>query len=343
MDAALPLVFLAIMGVSLVLYVILDGYDLGIGLLLPLASDREKDTMIAAIGPFWDANETWLVLGVGVLLIAFPSAHALVLTSLYIPVTIMLFGLILRGVSFDFRVKAASNQKRMWNRAFAGGSLIAAVAQGWMLGSYITGLTPSAVNFAFSVLIAATMPALYVVLGAGWLLLKTEGELFDKALAWGRRAMPTMGLALVAISISTPLVSETISGRVVQPAELHRPAADSARDGRRVRRRVLGAAPARRGARRLRLDRPRRHGAHVRDGRVGARVQPLSVHRPRPLDDLGGGRGAELAEVRVRRRRNRAALHDRVHDLRLPHLPRQSDGLELRRSATELARRTRLA
>ena len=122
MDAALPLVFLAIMGLSLVLYVILDGYDLGIGMLLPLASDREKDAMIATIGPFWDANETWLVLGVGVLLIAFPAAHALVLTALYIPVTIMLFGLILRGVSFDFRVKAASNQKRMWNRAFAGGS-----------------------------------------------------------------------------------------------------------------------------------------------------------------------------------------------------------------------------
>jgi cytochrome d ubiquinol oxidase subunit II len=210
-DAALPVVFLAIMGVSLVLYVILDGYDLGIGLLLPFASDREKDTMIAAIGPFWDANETWLVLGVGVLLIAFPAAHALVLTSLYIPVTIMLFGLILRGVSFDFRVKAATHQKRMWNRAFAGGSLIASVAQGWMLGSYITGLAPSAVNLAFSGLIAATMPALYVVLGSGWLLLKTEGELFDKALAWGRRAMPIMGLALFGISISTPLVSETIA------------------------------------------------------------------------------------------------------------------------------------
>ena len=211
MDAALPVVFLAIMGVSLVLYVILDGYDLGIGLLLPFASDREKDTMVAAIGPFWDANETWLVLGVGVLLIAFPAAHALVLTSLYIPVTVMLFGLILRGVSFDFRVKAATHQKRMWNRAFAGGSAVAAVAQGWMLGSYITGLAPSAVNVAFSVLIAATMPALYVVLGSGWLLLKTEGELFDKALAWGRRAMPAMGLALFAISISTPLVSETIA------------------------------------------------------------------------------------------------------------------------------------
>ena len=145
----------------LLLYVILDGYDLGIGMLLPLASDAEKDTMIAAIGPFWDANETWLVLGVGVLLIAFPAAHGLVLTSLYIAVTIMLFGLILRGVSFDFRVKAEARQKRLWNRAFAAGSLIAALAQGWMLGSYITGLETRAVNIAFAALIALTLPALY--------------------------------------------------------------------------------------------------------------------------------------------------------------------------------------
>jgi cytochrome d ubiquinol oxidase subunit II len=201
------------MGIALLLYVILDGYDLGLGLLLPFASDKEKDTMIAAIGPFWDANETWLVLGVGVLLIAFPAAHGLVLTSLYLPVTIMLIGLILRGVSFDFRVKAAARHKRMWNRAFAGGSLLAATAQGWMLGSYVTGLTPSAMNSTFAALVAITMPALYVVLGAGWLLLKTDGPLFDKALRWGKRAMPPMGIALFAISIATPLVSPTIAER----------------------------------------------------------------------------------------------------------------------------------
>jgi cytochrome d ubiquinol oxidase subunit II len=211
MDMTLPLIFMAIMGISLLLYVILDGYDLGIGMLLPLGTAAEKDTMIAAIGPFWDANETWLVLGVGVLLIAFPEAHGLVLTSLYLPVTIMLVGLILRGVSFDFRVKADVKQRRMWNRAFALGSFIAAAAQGWMLGSYVTGLDQSAVNFAFSALIAITLPALYVVLGAGWLLLKTEGGLFEKAIRWGRNAMPAMGLALLAVSVSTPIVSETIA------------------------------------------------------------------------------------------------------------------------------------
>jgi cytochrome d ubiquinol oxidase subunit II len=213
MEQALPLIFLGVMGLALLVYVVLDGYDLGIGILLPLAGDDEKDTMIASIGPFWDANETWLVLGVGVLLIGFPSAYSMVLTALYIPVTVMLFGLILRGVAFDFRVKANVKHKHLWNRAFAAGSLIAASAQGWMLGSYITGLEPGAMNTAFSFLIALTMPALYVVLGAGWLMIKCEGALFDKAMQWGRNAMPAMGLALLAISISTPLISDDIAAR----------------------------------------------------------------------------------------------------------------------------------
>lgn len=213
METVLPLVFMAIMGFSLLMYVLLDGYDLGIGILFPFAESSERETMIASIGPFWDANETWLVLGVGILLIAFPQAHGLILTSLYLPVTIMLIGLILRGVSFDFRVKAVAQQRRMWNRLFALGSLVAAMAQGWMLGSYITGLGGGIVNLAFSALIAVTLPAYYVVLGAGWLLLKTDGALFDKALCWGRRALPLMALAMLAVSISTPLVSETITQR----------------------------------------------------------------------------------------------------------------------------------
>ncbi len=204
---------MGIMGFALLVYVILDGYDLGIGLLLPLATDEEKDIMIASIGPFWDANETWLVLGVGVLLIGFPAAYAMVLTALYLPVTIMLSGLILRGVAFDFRVKANAKHKHLWNRAFALGSGIAAAAQGWMLGSYITGLSPGIMNTGFSCLIALTMPALYVVLGAGWLMIKCEDALFDKAARWGRNAMPLMGLALLAISVSTPIVSSTIAER----------------------------------------------------------------------------------------------------------------------------------
>jgi cytochrome d ubiquinol oxidase subunit II len=101
----------------------------------------------------------------------------------------------------------------MWNRAFAAGSLVASLAQGWMLGAYVTGLQTSALSLAFSALIMLTLPALYLVLGAGWLLIKTEGELFDKALRWGRNAMPAMGVALLAVSVSTPIVSPTIAAR----------------------------------------------------------------------------------------------------------------------------------
>ncbi|MFT5933335.1 MAG: cytochrome d ubiquinol oxidase subunit II [Hydrogenophaga sp.] len=202
----LPLFFLAVMGLSLLAYVILDGYDLGVGLLLPLARDSEKDTMIASIGPFWDANETWLVLGVGVLLIAFPFAHGLVLQALYLPVAVMLIGLILRGVAFDFRTKAPTRYKRFWNRAFFIGSLMASTSQGWMLGSYITGFAPGALGWAFSLGIAITLPAAYVLLGAGWLIMKAEGDLQQRAVHWARRVMWPMAAALVAISAATPLV-----------------------------------------------------------------------------------------------------------------------------------------
>jgi cytochrome d ubiquinol oxidase subunit II len=206
----LPLFFLAVMGLSLLAYVVLDGYDLGVGLLLPLATDAEKDTMIASIGPFWDANETWLVLGVGVLLIAFPRAHGLVLQALYLPVALMLIGLILRGVAFDFRVKAPTRYKPFWNRAFFGGSLAASTAQGWMLGSYITGFAPGPLGWAFSLGIAFTLPAAYVLLGAGWLIMKTDGDLQTRSVAWARRVVWPMGAALLAISAATPLVNPAV-------------------------------------------------------------------------------------------------------------------------------------
>lgn len=209
----LPLIFFFVMGLALLLYAILDGYDLGIGLLLPLAQDNEKDIMIASIGPFWDANETWIVLGIGVLLIAFPIAHGEVLTALYLPVTFMLMGLIIRGVAFDFRVKAGEQHKPMWNRLFFFGSLVATVCQGWMIGSYVTGLTPSLLNTLFSGLIALTLPFLYIVLGASWLLIKTEGELFNKSIRWARNALLPMGIALLAVSIATPIVSESIASK----------------------------------------------------------------------------------------------------------------------------------
>jgi cytochrome d ubiquinol oxidase subunit II len=201
---------MAVMGLSLLAYVVLDGYDLGVGILLPFATDAEKDIMVSSIGPFWDANETWLVLGVGVLLVAFPYAHSLVLTNLYLPVAVMLVGLILRGVSFDFRVKARAARKGMWNGLFSAGSLMAAMAQGWMLGSYLTGFDRGALSLLFAFGIALTLPTAYAMLGAGWLIMKTWDELQAKAVRWARNVLMPMGLALVGISLATPLVSRTV-------------------------------------------------------------------------------------------------------------------------------------
>lgn len=206
----LPLIFMAVMGLSLLAYVVLDGYDLGVGILLPFATDAEKDVMVSSIGPFWDANETWLVLGVGVLLIAFPKAHSLVLTHLYLPVAVMLIGLILRGVSFDFRVKAHAAHKSTWNRLFALGSLMAAMAQGWMLGSYLTGFDNGTWSLLFAAGIALTLPTAYAMLGAGWLIMKTWDELQLKAVAWARTVLWPMGAALLGISLATPMVSQTV-------------------------------------------------------------------------------------------------------------------------------------
>jgi cytochrome d ubiquinol oxidase subunit II len=209
----LPLIFMAVMGLALLAYVVLDGYDLGVGLLLPFAADEEKDVMVSSIGPFWDANETWLVLGIGILLIAFPRAHGMVLSALYLPVAVMLIGLVLRGVSFDFRVKARAARKGMWNKLFALGSLLAAAAQGWMLGSYLTAFDSGVWSQVFSLGIAVTLPTAYAMLGSGWLIMKTEGDLQRKAVRWARMALWPMGAALVGISLATPLVSPNVFDR----------------------------------------------------------------------------------------------------------------------------------
>ena len=131
----IPFVFASLMALAIYIYALLDGYDLGVGLLVPLCGDEHTDILLASIGPFWDANETWLVLAVGLLLIAFPAAHSLVLGELYLAVGVLLTGLILRGVAFDFRAKVPSADKLRWNRLFFLGSLLATLAQGYMLDS----------------------------------------------------------------------------------------------------------------------------------------------------------------------------------------------------------------
>lgn len=206
----LPLVFFGLMGVAVMAYVILDGFDLGVGILLRRADDAQKNTMIASIGPFWDANETWLVLGIGILLVAFPIAHGVVLGELYLPVALMLVGLILRGVAFDFRVKAHDDHKRAWDWAFYGGSILAAAAQGVMIGLYIVGFRHDAPQLAFALFTGAALVAGYALLGAAWLIMKTEGALQLKAVAWARGSLLLCALGVAAVSVVTPLVSRQI-------------------------------------------------------------------------------------------------------------------------------------
>lgn len=190
--AWLPFTFAFLIGVSFLAYAILDGYDLGVGMLCAFASEAERDRMIASIGPFWDANETWLVLGVGLLLVAFPPAHGVVLTTLYLPVGLMLVALIFRGVSFDFRKKAPPQKLAFWNRAFYLASCVVALTQGYMLGRFMTGFQTGWAAEAFAMFFGLLVVAAYLLMGATWLILKTEGPLQIRAIGWTRRAIWTM-------------------------------------------------------------------------------------------------------------------------------------------------------
>lgn len=206
----LPYSFAFLMGLSMLIYTLLDGYDLGVGILIDNANTHEKDKMIASIGPFWDANETWLILGVGLLLVAFPAAHGVILTELYLPVAVMLFGLIFRGVSFDFRAKAPYQEKWRWNNRFFYGSLMTALAQGYMLGSYIIGFEQSLAGIMFSCLIAIAVASAYCLIGACWLIMKTEGSLQEKAVGWAKYHLVNSVIGLIAVSAATPFISDRI-------------------------------------------------------------------------------------------------------------------------------------
>ena len=210
MTLDLPLVFAILMAVAVLAYVLLDGYDLGVGMLMPAAEEREQDLMVASIGPFWDANETWLVLGVGILLVAFPAAHGVILGALYLPVVAMLIGLMLRGAAFEFRIKAEGWHRELWNWLFWFGSFLASFAQGLMLGRYVTGLETGFGYFLFGLLVAAGLCGGYVLLGATWLVLKTEDALQKKALAWARWGLVWVALGVALVSLATPLASDTV-------------------------------------------------------------------------------------------------------------------------------------
>jgi cytochrome d ubiquinol oxidase subunit II len=192
---------------------VLDGYDLGVGMLMLAAEREDHETMIASIGPFWDANETWLVLGVGLLLVAFPVAHGVVLGALYLPVVAMLVGLMARGVAFELRVKAEGWQRELWNWLFSVGSYLAAFSQGVMLGRYILGFEPGIGGWIFAALVGASLCGGYMLLGATWLILRCENELRAKAAQWAKWGLLWVALAVALVSLATPLASDTVRER----------------------------------------------------------------------------------------------------------------------------------
>jgi cytochrome d ubiquinol oxidase subunit II len=219
----LSLIWAVLIAVAVFLYVALDGFDLGVGILFPFAKDaRERDQMQAAIAPVWDGNETWLVLGGGGLLAAFPKAYAALMPALYIPIVLMLLALIFRGVAFEFRHHGRGEGKRWWTSAFSAGSIAAALAQGMVLGGFIQGVRVTDGVFSggafdwltpFSLLVAVSLVAGYALLGATWLVLKTQGGLFERARGWVKQLALLTALAMGAVSFATLGVDPRVTER----------------------------------------------------------------------------------------------------------------------------------
>jgi cytochrome d ubiquinol oxidase subunit II len=221
MDWYLPAIWAALIGTAVALYVILDGFDLGIGLLFPFArSERERDQMMRSIAPFWDGNETWLVLGGAGLLVAFPLAYAVIMPALYLPVIVMLLGLIFRGIAFEFRT--ISNSKTAWNFAFTAGSAVATFAQGVVLGGLIQGIKVADNAYAggpldwatpFALVCGLALLAGYALLGATWLVMKTEGAVAERARDHAKIILLIVLIFMVLVSLWTPLAQPRIADR----------------------------------------------------------------------------------------------------------------------------------
>lgn len=213
----LALAWAGIIMLGVVVYVVLDGFDLGIGILFPFApSHADRDVMMNSIAPVWDGNETWLVLGGAALFGAFPKAYAALLSGLYIPLMLMLFALILRGVAFEFRFKARTS-RYLWDISFAGGSILAAFTQGIVVGAVVQGLPQPITTFhwltPFTLFTGIAVVCGYALLGATWILMKTEHDLRE----WARqRAMGLLPLLLIFVagaSLWTPFMEPRIAER----------------------------------------------------------------------------------------------------------------------------------
>ena len=218
----LPLAWAAILAVAVTLYVILDGFDLGLGILYPLTPHEEdRDVMMNTVAPFWDGNETWLILGGGGLFVAFPKAYGVIMSGLYLPVTIMLLALVFRGVAFEFRW-VAKPKHHFWDLAFSWGSIVAAFSQGVVLGGLLQGITVKDGHFAggaldwltpFALLCGAAVVAGYALLGATWLHMKTEGEIQSWARGHAKTALLLTLAAIAFVSLWTPFAIPRIYER----------------------------------------------------------------------------------------------------------------------------------
>jgi cytochrome bd ubiquinol oxidase subunit II len=222
MTLDLPLLFAILLAFGVAMYVVMDGFDLGLGVLFRFApSDADRDAMMNSIAPIWDGNETWLVLGGTLLIAAFPMAYAILLPAFYVPLVVMLFALIFRGIAFEFRFRA-ERFRRLWDWSFAVGSALAGFCQGLVLGGVIDGVAVKDGTFAggtfdflsgFAVASGIGLVAGYALLGATWLILKTSGA----TQAFGRRAArPALLVTLLFIalvSLWTPLTHEQIAQR----------------------------------------------------------------------------------------------------------------------------------
>ena len=218
----LPVLWFGVIGFGVLMYVLLDGFDLGVGILYGFAPDREaRNLVMNSIAPIWDGNETWLVLGSVGLMAAFPIAFAIIIPAVYFPVLIMLLALVFRGTAFEFRFRDAEH-RTFWDHAFNYGSAIATFAQGVVLGAFIQGFENDGKHFTggsfdcftpFSIFTGIALIFGYALLGAGWLILKTEGELQAWARKLGRICLLTVGLAVLVVSLWTPFAFPQIATR----------------------------------------------------------------------------------------------------------------------------------
>ena len=216
----LPLIWFCLIGTAIFLYVLLDGFDLGVGVLFPFApTDQCRDRMMNSIAPFWDANETWLVLGGGGLFAAFPLAYAILMPALYMPVIFMLLGLIFRGVAFEFRFKATKS-RHLWDYSFHFGSLVASFMQGVILGAFVRGIEVNGRSFAggsfdwlntYSLMTGVALVFGYALLGSTWLVIKTDGGTQEWARSTASYVLAYVGFFLVIVSISMPMMNAEVN------------------------------------------------------------------------------------------------------------------------------------